>query len=139
MQHVHPQWHSHTKQPQPALESLWPSLLNESEPRLPTIDMIIECIDPKLYTALHKLRQTIIAKDQKDESGRPSRMHAQQSPFISINFHLNKMAPGDHKDDNSLFCGWDTIVPLGPFTSCQLELKKLGIAVPSRPGSIYLI
>lgn len=96
--------------------------------------MVVERLDPPLYESYKRLKRAIIDKY-------PNHPILERNPFClpSLAIHFDMDVKDTHFDGQSLWCGYDGIIPLGPFFDATLQFPGLGLGVRSNPGDIFLV
>jgi hypothetical protein len=117
----------------------WEELFSTINEPLLIVNAILERIQPDLAEQYHQLHEDI--KGDKSREGAFLAFNDCYLPGLAAHFNMqpSDSADGFHYDGDSLFLGYDWVLPYGDFTNCTLDFEDLGINIAVQPGDILII
>ena len=117
----------------------WEELFSTINEPLLIVNAILERIQPNLAEQYHQLHEDI--KGDRSRAGAFLAFNDCYLPGLAAHFNMqpSDSPDGFHYDGDSLFLGYDWVLPYGDFTNCTLDFEDLGMNVAVQPGDILII
>ena len=117
----------------------WEELFSTINEPLHIVNAILERIQPDLAEQYEQLHEKI--KQDQSREGFFLAFNDCHLPGLAAHFNMQPpdTAQGFHFDGDSLFLGYDWVLPYGDFSNCTLDFEDLGINIAVKPGDIIII